>query len=179
MAKLYGLDPIALPLNAENLGDWDSAALAVELASLGYPGFRHLAHAPTQNPATLLLAAIAGSDVEVRVVEALPWVATQYHQLDWEWLIREARLRDLQNRLGFLVTLARQVAEQKCDSSTVQRLQEVQEILDRARLVREDTLCQASLSRAERQWLRRSRPREAVHWNLLTDLQARFLPYAA
>jgi len=179
MARLYGLDPVALPLRAENLGDWDSASLAVEVASLGYPGFRQLAQEATQNPATVLLAAIAGSDVEVRVVEALPWLATQYYQLDWEWLIREATLRELQNRLGFLVTLARQVAEQKCDSFAVKRLQEVEQVLDRSRLVREDTLCQASLSKAERQWLRWSRPREAVHWSLLTDLEARLLPYAA
>ena len=44
---------------------------------------------------------------------------------------------------------------------------------------REDTLCQASLSDAERRWLRRTRPVEASHWNLLTDLNAQFLPYAA
>ena len=59
------------------------------------------------------------------------------------------------------------------------RLRQVEEILDRARLVREDTLCQESLSEAERRWLRQTRPTEASHWNLLTDLKAQLLPYAA
>ena len=55
---------------------------------------------------------------------------------------------------------------------------EVEAILDRARLVREDTLCQESLSDAERCWLRQTRPTEASHWNLLTDLKVQLLPYA-
>ena len=117
--------------------------------------------------------------MEVRVIEALPWLVVEYSDLDWEWLIREAKLRDVQNRLGFVVTLARQVAEKRGDASAASRLREIVEVLDRARLVREDTLCQASLSEAERRWLRRTRPVEAIHWNLLTDLNARYLPYAA
>jgi transcriptional regulator with XRE-family HTH domain len=179
IANLYGLGPVALPLSAMNLGDWNSSSLAEGLASLGYPGFRQLAGAPTHNPATLLLAAIASSDVEVRVLEALPWLAAEYSNLDWDWLIREAKVRDVQNRLGFVVTLARQVAEKRGARSTAKRLHEVEETLDRARLVRQDTLCQASLSEAERQWLRQTRPVEASHWNLLTDLKAQLLPYAA
>ena len=148
IAELYGLGPMALPLCTQNLGDWDSASLAVELANVGYPGFRRSAQAPTHNPATLVLAAIVGTDVEVRVIEALPWLAIQYPQIDWEWLIREAKLRDLQNRLGFLVALARQVVEYRCGESAAKWLQEIETILDRARLAREDTLCQASLSTA-------------------------------
>lgn len=179
IADVYGLGPVALPLSTENLGDWSSSSLAAGLASLGYPGFRQLAGAPAHNPATLLLAALASSDVEVRVLEALPWLAAEYNNLDWEWLIREAKLRDVQNRLGYIVMMARQVAEKTCNSSTAARLHEVEEILDRARLVREDTLCQASLSDAERRWLRQTRPTEAAHWNLLTDLKAQLLPYAA
>jgi transcriptional regulator with XRE-family HTH domain len=179
IVKLYGLGPVALPMSTEDLGDWDSSSLATELASLGYPGFRQLAGTPAHNPATILLAAIASSDIEVRVVEALPWLATTYINLDWEWLIREAKVRDVQNRLGFVVTLARQVAEKKGDAAAVGRFQEVEGILDRARLVREDTLCQDSLSDAERRWLRRTRPAEAEHWNLLTDLNSQLLPHAA
>jgi hypothetical protein len=64
-------------------------------------------------------------------------------------------------------------------ASATSRLREIEGVLDRSRLVREDTLCQASLSDAERRWLRRTRPVEASHWNLLTDLNAQFLPYAA
>jgi hypothetical protein len=75
--------------------------------------------------------------------------------------------------------LARQVAEERGDVVAAGKLHHVEEILDRARLVREDTLCQDSLSDAERRWLRQTRPPEASHWNLLTDLKAQLLPYAA
>jgi hypothetical protein len=41
----------------------------------------------------------------------------------------------------------------------------VSQAYDRARLVREDRLCQESLSDAERRWLRQTRPTEASHYN--------------
>src|ERR1700690_2454693 len=50
---LYGLGPIALPLDGDNLGCWDSPSLAAGLASLGYPGFRQLTGVQPQNPATI------------------------------------------------------------------------------------------------------------------------------
>ena len=179
IVKLYELGPTALPLDGEGTGACDSASLAAGLAGLGYPGFRHVTPGRPQNPATILLAAMAASDVEVRVIEAMPWLAVEYNNLDWEWLVREAKVRDVQNRLGFVVTLARQVAEKRGDGPTAERLHEISEILDRARLVREDTLCQVQLSDAERRWLRQTRPAEASHWNLLTDLAVQLLPYAA
>ena len=179
IVKLYRLGPTALPLESGSIDSWHSSSLAAALASLGYPGFRQLRGARRKNPAVVLLAAIAASEVEVRVIEALPWLVVEHSDLGWEWLIREAKLRDVQNRLGFVVTLARQVAAKGGDASAASRLREIEEVLDRARLVREDTLCQASLSEAERRWLRRTRPVEASHWNLLTDLTAQFLTYAA
>ena len=179
IVKLYRLGPTALPLKSGGIDSWHCSSLAAALASLGYPGFRQLRGAHRKNPAVVLLAAIVTSEVEVRVIEALPWLVAEYSDLDWEWLIREAKLRDVQNRLGFVVTLARQVAEKRGDASTTSPLRAIEDVLDRARLVREDTLCQASLSEAERRWLRRTRPVEARHWNLLTDLNARYLPYAA
>ena len=72
--------------------------MAAGLASLGYPGFRQLTGVQPQNPATILLAAVATGDVEVRVLEALPWLAVQYNNLDWEWLIREAKVREYLSR---------------------------------------------------------------------------------
>ncbi len=166
-------------MEVERIDSWDSALLAAQLAGLGYPGFRHLAGGDRKNPAVVLLAAILANDVEVRVVEALPWLAVEYSDLDWEWIVREAKLRDAQNRLGFLVTLARQVAGKRGDSVAAGRLRRVEDGLERARLAREGTLCQASLSDAERRWLRHVRPPTARHWKLLTDLDAQSLPYAA
>jgi transcriptional regulator with XRE-family HTH domain len=179
IVRLYGLGPVALPLNCEIGASWDSPSLAAAIAGLGYPGFRQRNGGKRQNPATVLLAAISTGDIEVRILESLPWLAVEYNNLNWEWLIREAKVRDVQNRLGFIVTLARQIAEQRGDSAAAGTLRGAQETLERARLAREDTLCQASLTEVERRWLRRTRPREARHWKLLSDLKARLLPYAA
>jgi transcriptional regulator with XRE-family HTH domain len=178
-AELYGLGPSALPLESERIDSWSPASLAAALANLGYPGFRHLRRGHKKNPALVLLGAIAARDTEVRVIEALPWLVAAYSDLDWEWLMREAKLRDVQNRLGFLVALGRQVAERRGDNLAAGKLRQIEEALDRSRLVREDTLCQDSLSDAERRWLRQTRPARARHWNLLTDLDSQSLPYAA
>jgi transcriptional regulator with XRE-family HTH domain len=172
LAKLYRLGPTALPLDADL--PRDSASLATAVARLGCPAFPR-SRGPKQNPAGVLLAAIAANDLEVRVVEALPWLAVAYSDLDWNWLVRETKLRDLQNRLGFLVSIARRVAETRNDVPSADRLRSVETTLDHARLVREDTLCQDSLSNAERRWLRGARSTEARHWNLLTDVRCDIL----
>jgi transcriptional regulator with XRE-family HTH domain len=179
MIGLYRLGPTVLPLRVDDLESWDSADLAKAVANLGYPGFRHLSGGTRDNPAVVLLAALSRRDVEVRVVESLPWLVVEYYDLDWDWLMREVRVRDRQNRLGFIVTLGRRVAERRGADAAQRKLREVEEALEHARLAREDSLCQSGLSEAERGWLRQSRPADARHWNLLTDLDAEHLPYAA
>ena len=179
MADLYRLPATALPLEPGGLNSWNSASVAKAVANLGYPSFRHLRAGKRRNPAVVLLAGVSCSDLEVRVVESLPWLVVEYHGLDWKWLIRETKLLDAQNRLGFLVGLGRRVAERSGSASAVVSLRQAEEPLERARLAREDTLCQQSLSEAERRWLRKERPADALHWNLLTDLNAEVLPYAA
>src|SRR5258707_1343275 len=57
------------------------------------------------------------------------------------------------------------------DTSRQRKLSEYAGVLERSRLVREDTLCHESLTAAERKWLRENRPAEARHWNLLTDMR--------
>jgi transcriptional regulator with XRE-family HTH domain len=51
--------------------------------------------------------------------------------------------------------------------------------LEPSRLVKEDTLCRESMTRAERAWLRDHRPKSAEHWNLLTDLTVEQLDHVA
>ena len=177
--RSYHLGPTILPLRVDDLESWDSAYLVKALANLGYAGFRQLLGGPRDNPAVVMLAALSRRDVEVRVVEALPWLVVEYYNLDWEWLVREAKVRDAQNRLGFIVTLGRRNAGKRGGDTAQNKLREVEEALEQARLAREDSLCQGSLSQAERRWLRRARPADARHWNLLTDLDAEHLPYAA
>ncbi len=163
-------------LDSERVDPRNSASLAAQLAALGYPGFRHLARRHKKNPAAVLLAAILAEDIEVRVIEALPWLVAEYSDLDWEWVIREAKLRDAQNRLGFLVTLARQVAEKRGNNEAANRLGRVGKgWTGRAWFARtpyarprSPTLSAAGFARV--------RPPAAHYWNLLTDLDTHPCP---
>jgi len=181
--KVFGLPPTTLPHSAVNLpGNRPAAeALARDLGALGYPGFAYLRRLTRaqKNPGAVLLAALAQDDLESRLVEALPWLVGTFWPLDQEWVVREAKLRDLQNRLGFVVTLARQLAERAQDHPRVRALKDLETVLERSRLAREDTLCRSSLPEAERRWLAAHRSDEAKHWNVLTDWTAAALRYVA
>jgi len=118
-------------------------------------------------------------DLESRVTEGLPWLALKYTDMNWDWLVRNAKQHDLQNRLGFAVTLARGVAERTKATDKARQLKGQETRLERSRLAREDTFCHDSLTAAERRWLREARSPEAEHWNLLTDLRADHLSYGA
>ena len=64
------------------------------------------------------------------------------------------------------------------NSTRSQTLTDSRALLERSRLVQEDTLCHDSMTKVERKWLRSDCPPEAKHWNLLTDLDVRHLAYA-
>jgi transcriptional regulator with XRE-family HTH domain len=180
--KVYGLPPTVLPPSEPpSRHRVDAEALASDLAALGYPGFAYLRprNWKPKNPSEVLLAALAQDDLEARLVEALPWLAVKYWPLDREWLVREAKLRDLQNRLGFVVSLARALAERAGDERKARALKELETDLERSRLAREDTLCEASLPEAERRWLAENRSEEGRRWNLLTNWTADALRYLA
>lgn len=145
--------------------------LATELAQLGYPGFQHLRRQTARKrPEEVLVEALARNSLEPRVAEALPWVAYEHADLDWPWLLDRAKRMDLQNRLGFVVTLARQLAERRGNRATANKLHDVEQLVERSRLVREDVFGRTSLTKAETEWLREHRPSPARHWNLLTNL---------
>jgi len=169
-ARLLNLPATALPLGstAVPLGD---AAATTALATLGYPGFLYRRRRQNLNPAELLLRTLKGANLDARVVEALVWVALTYASLDWDWLVRQAKLDDLQNRLGFLVTLARQLAEQRGNADASARLARAEQALEYSRLQREDAF-RLSMTEAERKWLRQHRSPEATRWNVLTNLDA-------
>ena len=181
--KAYDLSPTALPPShsGSSRQRMTPEALARDLAGLGYPGFAYLRPRKwkPRNPGEVLLTALAQEDLESRLVEALPWLVLRFWPLDQEWLIREARLLDLQNRLGFVVTLARRLAEGAGDQPRAHAFKDLETVLERSRLAREDTLCRASLPEAERRWLAKHRPQEARHWNVLTDWTADALRYVA
>jgi hypothetical protein len=99
--------------------------------------------------------------------------------LDWSWLVHHAKLQDAQNRLGFLVAVAKNLAADRAElQSAFKQLSSVEQKLERARLAREDTLCRESMPKAERRWLEVNRSSLARHWNLLTGLTADLLSYA-
>jgi transcriptional regulator with XRE-family HTH domain len=176
--RLFPFPPTALPLESERRRPGETREFAAELGALGYPGFSYLRGKPKRNPAQLLLSALDQSDLESRVVEALPWLAWTFAEMDWDWMVPKAKLRDRQNRLGFVVTVAGKLANNNRDKTRYDGLEEVRTHLELSRLAREDTLCHDSMTNTERKWLRRRRPPEARHWNLLTDLDVRHLAYA-
>ena len=125
------------------------------------------------------MEALDSDDLDSRVIEALAWLPLAYPHLNWGWLTANAKLRDRQNRLGFVVTLAGQAAERDGSSQLEQELATRVAKLEPSRLAKEDTLCRESMTRAERAWLREHRPKLAEHWNLLTDLTVEQLDHVA
>jgi transcriptional regulator with XRE-family HTH domain len=179
-ASVYRLSATALPLPSSPTKKVDANKLAHQLAGLGYPGFAHLRSGSHKaNPAMVVLDALSQKNLETRFSEALPWVVATYPNLRWDWLVRQAKLNDVQNRLGFVVDLARQVAEKSQNQSALAQLSEVSDLLERSLLAREDTLCRESMSEVERNWLAENRSPYAKRWNLLTGLSPEQLSYAA
>src|SRR5260370_7390902 len=162
--EMLHASPTALPLRE----DWasppsDSDKLRSELAGLGYPGFAHVRGRVRHNPAEVLLNALNQSELDTRVVEGLPWVAFTYADLDWDWAVQNAKLCDLQNRLGFVTTLASRLGTSQSSNKPTgeprsRRLKEYVAVLDRSRLAREDTLCHDSLTETETTCLRPTPP---------------------
>jgi transcriptional regulator with XRE-family HTH domain len=180
-ARLYRLPPTVLPVaTGEPNVKTDTDGFARQLAALGYPGYGHLRPSPPVNPARVVAEALSEDNLDARVTEALPWVLLQYAELDWGWLVAHAKLRNVQNRLGFLVGVSRELAESRPERAVAAaRLKEVERNLERARLAAETTLGREAMPKAEREWLRVNRTPLARHWSVLTSLSSEQLPYAA
>ena len=160
-----------------------SRAIANALGILGYPGFFTLLTELEREmvefePAVVLTAALTCDYLEPEVAEALPWLVLRFPELDWPWLIREARTRGTQNRLGYIVTLAlRHGAASGLDDERLMRLTSIEEDLFSVREEKEDTLCHKSLAGEARDHLRQNRPEEARLWNLLCEIRPDALPF--
>jgi transcriptional regulator with XRE-family HTH domain len=175
VVKALRLPPTLLPL-PEGLPKGRPQNLPQQLSVLGYPGFTYLRGAQKRNPAEVLVTALDQDDLEARVTEALPWLLLRYPEMDRDWLLQQARLHNLSNRLGFVVALARAVAN-VAGATRYAPLNELEARLKESRLDKEDTLCQSLLSQREREWLRETRPPEAAYWHLLTDWRPEHLQY--
>lgn len=170
VVEVFEVPATALPLPEYTPRVRDSSSFKAILGNLGYPGFAYLRGFERLNPALALMEALDTDDLDPRVTEALAWLPMAHPDLNWTWLVSNAKLRDRQNRLGFVVELARQVAHRSGNSDLEQRLASRVAALEPSRLAREDTLGKESMTQAERTWLRTHRPMPARHWNLLTDL---------
>jgi len=177
--EVFEVPATALPLAEYQTRVHNAGFFQTMLGSLGYPGFAYMRGSVRKNPAQLLMEALDSADLNSRVTEALAWLPLAYPHLNWDWLTANAKLRDRQNRLGFVVELARQAAARDGRSRLEAELSARVANLEPSRLAKEDTLCRESMTRAERTWLREHRPKLAEHWNLLTDLTVEQLDHVA
>src|SRR5713226_7907527 len=180
--KVLNLPATALPLRSEEGAMPVSSHkrdFSAELGALGYPGFAYLRARRRRNPAQVLFEALNQPNLDARVAEGLPGLAMTYVDMDWDWLVRNAKVHDRQNRLGFAGSLATEVAEGKNESERARKLRQCLEDLESARLAREDTFCHDSMTQVERVWLPEHRSPAAAHWNLLTDMKGEHLAYAS
>jgi transcriptional regulator with XRE-family HTH domain len=180
--KVLSLPATALPLRSGEVTMAVSSQkrdFSAELGALGYPGFSYLRARRRRNPAEVLLEALNQPNLDARVAEGLPWLVMTYVDMDWDWLVRNAKVHDRQNRLAFAVSLASELSERKKESERTGKLRSWLEVLESARLAREDTFCHDSMTQVERAWLREHRSPVATHWNLLTDMKGEHLAYAS
>ena len=172
---------LPLPVSLDAWGAVDAQMLARRLAALRYPGLVYLQTkgVGAENPAAVLLWALKADDLEPRLVEALPWLLLHFDGLAVAWLVREAKLNNLQNRLGFVVALAKELA--RADGSpygtAMQRLDALLGVLEPSRLVREDTLCEGAMSGRMHLAVTRTRSTLAAHWNLVTGWKVEHFAY--
>lgn len=180
LVQVYGLSPEVLPLSETLDQHADPQRLPEYLSSLGYPGFAYVRNRlAKKNPAEVLLLALNQDSLEPRVAEALPWILLNFWQTSPTWLVEQARKHNVQNRLGFVVNLARQVSEQNHQSDPrTQALRSLEATLEESRLAKEDAFYRPPKTPSEREWLRANRPQQAKHWNLLTDLRPEHLQFA-
>lgn len=177
----YGLPPAELPVpETFNPAKVESQRLVEYLARLDYPGFAYVrTRVKSKHPAEVLLTALAQESLEGRVAEALPWLVLHHGGTDSDWLVEKAKKFDLQNRLGFVVSLACRLSERTTETERTDALSNLMGTLDRSRLAREDSFPRPPHNDAEREWLMHNRPQEAAHWNLLSDLRPEHLQYGS
>ena len=177
--QILELPPTVLPREAKpkNLRPTTNEKLVGELAAFKYPGYTHIKPSRLKNPVDVLISALSADNLEARLVESLPWLLLQFPDLEWKNLVDAAKLNDLQNRLGFLTSLACKLAEKSGDAEKAAEFKRRLNELENSRLVKEDTLCSQSMTEAEKRWILQNRSAEAEHWNIISDLSADYLRY--
>lgn len=179
LVKKLHLRPTELPAKASEykIDTVSDDQLTADLAALGYPGFSHYKSSRLKNPADVLLSALKAENRDARLMEALPWLVLSFPEMNWNDLSRTAKMYDLQNRLGFIASVTRGMAERKQDKTTAARLMRREAELEPSILEREGTLCYDSMTNAERRWLLTNRTDDAKHWRILASLSPKLVRY--
>lgn len=177
-AKIFELSPTFLPIEeiANRTVTAKNEDLAVDLGTLGYPKFALLKSNQKKNPLEVLFTALKTENLESRSVEALPWLIFVYSDMDWENLFKLVKTNDLQNKLGFVLTLARKLAERIQDQAKTEFLKKKEVELSQSRLFRQ-SLFSLNQTEPERIWLKFNRSKEAKFWRVLSDLEVKHLDY--
>lgn len=177
--RILNLPPTALPIETElkNLRPTTNEKFVKELAALKYPGYSHVKPSRLKNPVEVLISALSADNLEARLVEALPWLLLKFPDLKWKNLVDAAKLKDLQNRLGFLTALACKLAEKSGDTEKTAEFKGRLDELEKSRLVKADTLCNQTMTETEKRWILQNRSAEAAHWNIISDLSIDHLRY--
>ena len=177
-------------MEAETCPSFNEDDLEKALAALGYPGFAYLARFAefsgererALDPAVLLRWAVIQDILDVRLIEGLPWLIAAYAvKIDWDKLVGDVEKDGTQNRLGYLVNLALELAELKQSLSHPEARRLLNKSLLRLQEIRhsqEQTLMEEWSGPALRSWMRVNRPREASEWHLLTTLTTNDLQHA-
>ena len=76
------------------------------------------------------------------------------------WLMENARKFNLQNKLGFVVTLARRLAEKQDTEVRSGQLRQLENELEDSRLAKEDVFYCPLRTKSEGEWLRRAELRK-------------------
>lgn len=176
LASVLEMSPTVLPVrDAKSLKSDQAGALG----ALGYEPFGYLRRGRRLNPAEVLLAVLRMDDVDARVVEALPWLVVRYADLNWDLVVRCVKQDDGQNRLGFLLTLGKGLAESVHNAKATTVLGEWARKLEKSRLQEDDSFSRRALTNAEVNWLRLHRSPEAKRWNVLSTLSVETLSHAS
>jgi transcriptional regulator with XRE-family HTH domain len=176
---LFEMPPTDLPIEKEleNVRPATNEKFVGQLAAYKYPGYSHVKASGLKNPVEVLISALSTDNLEARLVEALPWLLLRFPEIKWNNLVDAAKLRDLQNRLGFLTSIALKLAEKSGDTEKAAEFKRRLNELEKSRLVKEDTLCCQNMTKAEKRWILQNRSAEAEHWNIISDLLAEHLSY--
>jgi transcriptional regulator with XRE-family HTH domain len=171
--KMFRLPPTSIPpkFNFEDSQPVSNEILREDIAALGFADFagfkkktRH------KNPADVLFQAISKDNLDSETLKALPWLIVEFYDLKWEDVVKACKLNNLQNRLGFLISLAINIAVKKGEFKKASSLSTIIAELEKSKLFREEYLCNSSPTPDEQTRFKSKRSKEAESWRIFTDL---------